>query len=233
MVDEKDKADLLIVMGSSLKVGPVNEIPDALDKSVPAILINRESLRYASEFDGELLGNCDDIVAVLAKKLGWSDFSSDGDVQEVTREDLEKTTEESKCESGDEAPPEKRLKMEKTSEGAVNEEATPVVTRPIRRPKITVPKGVFCKLESGYQTVFHGHELLPEGEDSSSSESEDDEEDEDNESDNGYEDIPESERKSKETQETFQAVCNPTEASGSILTLPEPKVCQNSEEKPL
>jgi len=31
-------ADLLIVMGSSLKVGPVNEIPDALDKSVPAIL---------------------------------------------------------------------------------------------------------------------------------------------------------------------------------------------------
>jgi hypothetical protein len=44
-----------------------------------------------------------------------------------------------------------------------NEDATPEVTRPIRRPKIEVPKGVFCKLESGYQTVFHGHELLPEG----------------------------------------------------------------------
>ena len=116
-------------MGSSLKVGPVNEIPDALDKSVPAILsrcgqrwtlekfasnsVNRESLRYASEFDGELLGNCDDIVAILAKKLGWENFSSAGDVQEVTREDLEKTLEENKDtreqENGEEAPPEKRL----------------------------------------------------------------------------------------------------------------------------
>lgn len=44
-----------------------------------------------------------------------------------------------------------------------NKEETLVLTRPIRRPKIEVPKGVFCKLESGYQTVFHGHELLPEG----------------------------------------------------------------------
>ena len=75
--------------------------------------VNRESLRYASEFDGELLGNCDDIVAILAKKLGWSDFSSDGDVEEVTRENLEKTAEENKNESkkenGEEAPPEKKL----------------------------------------------------------------------------------------------------------------------------
>ena len=53
--------------------------------------------------------------------------------------------------------------MEETPEETVNKEATPVITRPIRRPKIEVPKGVFCKLESGYQTVFHGHELLPEG----------------------------------------------------------------------
>ena len=77
------------------------------------ISVNRESLRYASEFDGELLGNCDDIVAILAKKLGWSDFSSDGDVEEVTREDIEKTAEENKNESekenGEEAPPEKKL----------------------------------------------------------------------------------------------------------------------------
>lgn len=71
--------------------------------------VNRESLRYASEFDGELLGNCDDIVAILAKKLGWTDFSSGGDVQEVTREDLEKLTEEKKSENGEKPPPEKRL----------------------------------------------------------------------------------------------------------------------------
>ena len=144
--------------------------------------------------------------------------------------------------------------MEETTEETVNEDQTPVVTRPIRRPKIEVPKGVFCKLESGYQTVFHGHELLPEGgetrtiyltslisnnlsilEDSSSSESEEEENESDNESDNGYEDIPESERIPKETEEPLQAACNPADASGSILTLPEPKMCQNSDEnsKPL
>jgi len=154
----------------------------------------------------------------------------------VTREDLEKTLEENKDtrerENGEEAPPDKRLKMDETTEKTINQDETPIVSRPIRSPKIKVPKGVFCKLESGYQTAFYGHELLPEGEDDSSSESEDDEEEDDNESDNGYEDIPESERKPRETEEPLQAPCNPTEASGSILTLPEPKVCQNSEEKP-
>ena len=35
---DQDDVDLLIVMGSSLKVGPVNDIPDAIDESVPRIL---------------------------------------------------------------------------------------------------------------------------------------------------------------------------------------------------
>ena len=38
MAQDKDKCDLLIVMGSSLRVGPVNEIPDAINPDVPAIL---------------------------------------------------------------------------------------------------------------------------------------------------------------------------------------------------
>ena len=38
MADDKDDVDLLIVMGSSLKVGPVNDIPDAIGDDVPRIL---------------------------------------------------------------------------------------------------------------------------------------------------------------------------------------------------
>ena len=38
MTDDKDDVDLLIVMGSSLKVGPVNDIPDAIGDDVPRIL---------------------------------------------------------------------------------------------------------------------------------------------------------------------------------------------------
>jgi NAD-dependent deacetylase sirtuin 1 len=38
MTQDKDDVDLLIVMGSSLKVGPVNDIPDAIPDNVPRIL---------------------------------------------------------------------------------------------------------------------------------------------------------------------------------------------------
>ena len=38
MAMDQDDVDLLIVMGSSLKVGPVNDIPDAIDENVPRIL---------------------------------------------------------------------------------------------------------------------------------------------------------------------------------------------------
>jgi NAD-dependent deacetylase sirtuin 1 len=38
MAMDQDDVDLLIVMGSSLKVGPVNSIPDAIDENIPRIL---------------------------------------------------------------------------------------------------------------------------------------------------------------------------------------------------
>ncbi|CAG5104905.1 Oidioi.mRNA.OKI2018_I69.chr1.g1657.t1.cds [Oikopleura dioica] len=240
MVDEKDKADLLIVMGSSLKVGPVNEIPDALDSSVPAILINRESLRYASEFDGELLGNCDDIVAVLANKLGWSDFGGSGgaaEVSEVTREELEKISKEEDKEENKEfeegVPPEKRRKIEENSAENDKDEAKPVVSHQSRRPRVEVPKGVFCQLESGYQTVFHGHELLPDGYESSSSEESDEENEEEEDGFNGYEDIPESERKKDtENQENGEAISGPS--GGNVIATEEKlkeEIAEESEEK--
>lgn len=66
--DDKNKCDLLIVIGSSLKVKPVANIPLLLPKHIPQVLINRESLRHMN-FDIELLGDCDVIVNELLMRL--------------------------------------------------------------------------------------------------------------------------------------------------------------------
>jgi len=65
---DKDKADLLIVIGSSLKVRPVSLIPDLIKADVPQILINREPLHH-HRFDIEFFGNCDDIICELCHQL--------------------------------------------------------------------------------------------------------------------------------------------------------------------
>lgn len=67
MREDKEKVDLLIVMGSSLKVKPVSLIPSSIDPSVPQILINREPLHH-TEFDVELLGNCDVIIQEITNR---------------------------------------------------------------------------------------------------------------------------------------------------------------------
>lgn len=65
---DKNKCDLLIVIGSSLKVKPVANIPHLLPKEIPQILINRESLKHLN-FDVELLGDCDIITNELLIRL--------------------------------------------------------------------------------------------------------------------------------------------------------------------
>ncbi|KAF9435875.1 NAD-dependent histone deacetylase sir2 [Entomortierella beljakovae] len=67
---DKDKVDLLIVIGSSLKVAPVSDIMYKLPRDVPQILINRTPITH-TEFDVQLLGNCDTIVAELCRLAGW------------------------------------------------------------------------------------------------------------------------------------------------------------------
>ncbi|ODV90993.1 hypothetical protein CANCADRAFT_148141 [Tortispora caseinolytica NRRL Y-17796] len=62
--------DLLICIGTSLKVAPVSEIVRMLPSSVPQIYINRQPCRHY-QFDITLLGNCDDVVAHLCHLLGW------------------------------------------------------------------------------------------------------------------------------------------------------------------
>lgn len=61
---DKTKCDLLIVIGSSLKVRPVALIPSSLAPHIPQILINREKLNQFS-FDVEFLGNSDEIINQL------------------------------------------------------------------------------------------------------------------------------------------------------------------------
>ncbi len=65
---DRDKCDLLIVMGSSLKVKPVSLVSELLPAHIPQILINRERLPHKS-FDIELLGNCDVIINELCLRL--------------------------------------------------------------------------------------------------------------------------------------------------------------------
>ncbi|MCJ8730853.1 hypothetical protein PDJAM_G00189220 [Pangasius djambal] len=69
MKQDKDEVDLLIVIGSSLKVRPVALIPSSVPHEVPQVLINREPLLHLN-FDVELLGDCDVIVNELCHRLG-------------------------------------------------------------------------------------------------------------------------------------------------------------------
>ncbi|CAL2041292.1 unnamed protein product [Caenorhabditis brenneri] len=69
MTEDKNKVDLIVVIGSSLKVRPVALIPHAVGRDVPQILINRESLPHYKA-DIELLGNCDDIIRDICFSLG-------------------------------------------------------------------------------------------------------------------------------------------------------------------
>ncbi|KAL8007004.1 putative Zinc finger, ZZ-type, Zinc finger, PHD-type, Sirtuin family, Zinc finger, FYVE/PHD-type [Plasmopara halstedii] len=94
------RADLLIVIGTSLKVAPVMEIPSYLPSHIPQVVINKTALKKKKlksknlsaggtmsqisgtqdskmdedneeEFDMSLLGNCDDIVRYICAQAGW------------------------------------------------------------------------------------------------------------------------------------------------------------------
>jgi len=75
MTEDKEKVDLFICIGSSLKVHPVAAIPDSIEQDVPQILINRELLRNKN-FDINLLGDCDVIVSEISRRLELDDFNS-------------------------------------------------------------------------------------------------------------------------------------------------------------
>ncbi|KAL4794323.1 DHS-like NAD/FAD-binding domain-containing protein [Aspergillus venezuelensis] len=76
--DERERdilpqTDLLLVMGTSLKVAPVSVLPRKVGASVPRILINNERTGDMGSRDNDILmlGGCDDGAREFARRLGW------------------------------------------------------------------------------------------------------------------------------------------------------------------
>ncbi|KAK4131001.1 SIR2-domain-containing protein [Trichocladium antarcticum] len=67
---DRDKVDLVIVIGTSLKVAPVSEVVPFLPPHIPQIYISRTPVSHVN-FDIDLLGDCDVVVAELCRRAGW------------------------------------------------------------------------------------------------------------------------------------------------------------------
>lgn len=87
MDHDRDLVDLVLVIGTSLKVAPVSEVVGVLPHHVPQLYISREVgiyhlrrlcavLTYSqpcshANFDIDLLGDCDAVVTELCRRAGW------------------------------------------------------------------------------------------------------------------------------------------------------------------
>ncbi|KAF5101517.1 hypothetical protein D0Z00_000792 [Geotrichum galactomycetum] len=67
---DADRCDLLLCIGTSLKVSPVSETVRIIPHSVPQFYISKTPISHI-DFDLTLLGACDDIVEHLCRELGW------------------------------------------------------------------------------------------------------------------------------------------------------------------
>jgi len=67
---DKYKVDLVIVIGTSLKVAPVSEVVAYLPANVPQMYISRDPVSHVN-FDIDLLGDCDVVVTELCRRAGW------------------------------------------------------------------------------------------------------------------------------------------------------------------
>jgi thiamine pyrophosphate-dependent acetolactate synthase large subunit-like protein len=70
------KADLVVVMGTSLQVAPLSKLIPGLPQGVTKVLINREAVRSRVAFDLELLGDCDAICRQVMQQLWPGDANS-------------------------------------------------------------------------------------------------------------------------------------------------------------
>ncbi|VVT47372.1 uncharacterized protein SAPINGB_P001678 [Magnusiomyces paraingens] len=67
---DADRCDLLLCMGTSLKVSPVSETVRIVPPSVVQVYVSKTMITH-NEFDLTLLGACDDVVEHLCNKLHW------------------------------------------------------------------------------------------------------------------------------------------------------------------
>ena len=73
---EATVADLLLVIGTSLRVAPISELPSIMS-DVTSVLINRAPV--TCDFNAQLLGECDDIVGMLERELDWAESGMTAD----------------------------------------------------------------------------------------------------------------------------------------------------------
>ncbi|KAI9761377.1 MAG: hypothetical protein M4579_001027 [Chaenotheca gracillima] len=66
-----DQVDLVVVIGTSLKVAPVSEVVGFLPPDIPQVYISRTPVSHVN-FDVDMLGDCDVVVAELCRKAGWT-----------------------------------------------------------------------------------------------------------------------------------------------------------------
>ncbi|KAL2062937.1 hypothetical protein VTL71DRAFT_6009 [Oculimacula yallundae] len=67
---DRDLVDLVIVIGTSLKVAPVSDVVAYLPPSTPQMYISRTPVSHI-DFDVDMLGDCDVVVAELCRRAGW------------------------------------------------------------------------------------------------------------------------------------------------------------------
>lgn len=71
LVKDRDQVDLVLIIGTSLKVAPVSDIITHMPHSVPQILINKTPVTHINP-DIILLGDADSIIEHLCEMLEWS-----------------------------------------------------------------------------------------------------------------------------------------------------------------
>ncbi|KAI9440774.1 SIR2-domain-containing protein [Lactarius indigo] len=71
LVKDRDQVDLVLIIGTSLKVAPVSDIITHMPHSVPQVLINKTPVTHINP-DIILLGDADSIIEHLTEMLEWT-----------------------------------------------------------------------------------------------------------------------------------------------------------------
>ncbi|KAL9043579.1 MAG: hypothetical protein Q9214_003238 [Letrouitia sp. 1 TL-2023] len=67
---DRGLVDLVVIIGTSLKVAPVSEVSGFLPPAVPQLYISREPCQHI-DFDIDMLGDCDTVITELCRRAGW------------------------------------------------------------------------------------------------------------------------------------------------------------------
>ncbi|KAH8697533.1 putative histone deacetylase SIR2 [Talaromyces proteolyticus] len=68
--EDRERTDLVIVIGTSMKVAPVADVPSIIPNDIPQLYISRTPVSHIG-FDIDLLGDCDVVVSELCRRAGW------------------------------------------------------------------------------------------------------------------------------------------------------------------